>query len=182
MNPNNNGSYAVLHLFGRDKEGLIARVSAAVTDHQGNIEEYICHTLGNKVVFFGLVRGDEDELLTLKKALETEEFGEKDQIQAHVEPTDTRIPEGKQPIPWRVRVESEDFRGLLQVTSDFLERSSINVISAHGEEYAAPRSRWPMAFYQTFTVHVPIQFNPDDCEAAIKALDKRIRRVVVETL
>ncbi len=143
--PNNQ---MVISALGKDRPGLVDRLSRVIYDLDCNICDSRMTVLGGEFAILLLVEGPWNQLARLEGQLpELERSLGLTVIARYTEPAEAQ-PEA---LPYTVDVVSLDHPGIVHSLANFFSLRDINIIDLNTTSYAAPHTGTPM-----FAVHMNI--------------------------
>ena len=150
--------YAVLHLIGRDRVGILQEALAFVGERGVTIEQGISHTLSGEAVVLLYISGTVAQLDLVKQG--TPKLGDSLQLLAMF--TSIRTPDAmrdRDALPLTLRVSSPDFSGLLHAMTKFFTKHGLSITAHHLGKLALPLSQGAVMYRHKFTVLLPTEFN-----------------------
>jgi|GEM_PF-3106180 len=180
---NDNDQSAVLYVLGKDRQGMLERAATIANAHDVNIEECIGHTLADRAVMFMKLVGDDSGLTNVETDAHAQ-FAEDGLSVICSRTSEPAVPEDMAYLPWRIRISSRDFKGLLATITGFLARNGIRILSYNGEKYSPARAGGEYACVNTFTVRVPVDFDRRLFLEELEYLadEKQFRSAILEPL
>jgi len=144
--------FGVIAAFGADRIGLLNWISSSVTDLGGNIERATVDCGGGQCVIFALVSGTADQLQLFENELPRlqSKTGLTVTFKTVHKPT---VPEGMRSVPWKIRLQGEDFPGLLRLVTQLLVKHGMTILSYVGDKYVPQYGT--AGFTQEFICLVP---------------------------
>ena len=143
--PNNQ---MVLSALGKDRPGLVDRMTQAIFDLECNISDSRMTVLGGEFAILLLIEGPWNQLARLEGQLpELEKDLGLTILTRHTEPPEP--PE--ESLPYGVEVVSLDHPGIVHQLASFFSQRNINIIDLNTSRYAAPHTGTAM-----FAVHMNI--------------------------
>jgi len=136
-------SYLVLSALGPDRPGLVAEVTAFLTERGGNIEDSRMAVFGAEFGIFTLVSGTPDEVA--KIAADAKTLEAKTGLTVVTKPTKSPSEHRRAPtVPCLVTAEALDHEGFVRAVSTALHRVGVNIVSLETLAYNAPITGSPL--------------------------------------
>jgi glycine cleavage system transcriptional repressor len=131
--------YGILSATGADRPGIVHDVSQFMFEHGCNLEDSRMSVLGGQFALIALFSGEEHELDSLTRSLQT--FEHKTALRAMVTEAEGPHTVKRAPaLPVRLEVVAMDAPGILAQISDVLEKHRVNVDSLDAHLAPAPTS------------------------------------------
>jgi glycine cleavage system transcriptional repressor len=159
----------VLTAVGRDRVGIVERVSAEILKRGCNIEESRAAILGGEFALIVLVSGESDTIRALESM--RSQLAETLDLEVMLRPTQVErtIDRGR---PYRIESVSLDTPGIVYAVTTVLRERGINIDSLETDTTGAPFTGAPM-FHASLSVIVPP-------ETSIAELRRRFAEVADE--
>ncbi len=136
-------SYLVLSALGPDRPGLVAEVTAFITERGGNIEDSRMAVFGAEFGIFTLVSATPDEVATIAADARTLEA--KTGLSVITKPTKSPSEHRRAPaVPCLVVAEALDHEGFVRSVSSALHAVGVNIVSLETLAYNAPVTGSPL--------------------------------------
>ena len=144
-------NYLVLTAVGKDRPGIVDRLSMTIMENNCNIVDSRMTVLGGEFAILLLISGKWNALAKLENALPTI----KDELGLHIQ--STRTEEGAKAdnlLPYTVEVVAIDHPGIVYKIASFFSAREINIRELNTNSYAAAHTGTPM-FAMTTIVDIP---------------------------
>jgi glycine cleavage system transcriptional repressor len=154
----------VLTSSGRDRVGIVERISEIILQFDGNVESSRMVRLGGDFATLMFVTAPEEKIEALRSALDEIHFAAYD-IHTHL--SEVSEPEEKSATTCAITVLGADHMGIIHQVSRYLAEQGISVETMTTEVVAAPMSGSPL-FTMSAVVKVPPQLGVDDLREALE--------------
>ncbi len=145
--------YRVLTAVGKDRPGLVERISTIIHRAGGNLEDSRMAILGGEFAAILLISGSESAVAQV--AASSDQLSEELGLLVHFRSTAARgIPAANR--PYLLRLSGVDRTGIVARVSTVLSASGINVAALESEVVHAPLTGTPM-FYLRARLQVPVE-------------------------
>ena len=144
-------NYLVLTALGKDKPGIVDKLSMAIMDCGCNIEDSRMMVMGGEFAVMLMVSGKWNELAKLEDSLPL--LREKLALTITAERTETK-PHTANLIPYSVEVVAIDHPGIVYQIANFFSAREINIHELNSNRYAAAHTGTPM-FSMNMIVDIP---------------------------
>lgn len=159
-------SYLVLTATGRDRPGVVEKVTAKIAEHHGNIETSRMSRLGGEFAMLVLLSLDESKVDSLLGAMrELDEIGLTTRVRKTTS-TDKNVYSGHMPLD--VRVSGADHAGIIRAVSRQLAQLEVNIESMDTSVTSAPWSGAPL-FTMSAVVFAPPDISLEELEEVMEA-------------
>ena len=136
-------SYLVLSALGPDRPGLVADVTAFITERGGNIEDSRMAVFGAEFGILVLVSGTPDEVTKIADGARALEG--KTGLTILTRPTKSPSEHRRAPtVPCLVTAEALDHEGFVRSVSSALHKVGVNIVSLETLAYNAPITGSPL--------------------------------------
>ncbi len=146
-------NYLVISALGKDRPGIVDRLSGAILDQGCNVNDARMTVLGGEFAILLMVEGNwntlaklEDSLPALQRELDLTMIAKR---------TEGRVA-GKDLLPYAVEVVALDHPGIVHNLASFFSRRNINIEDMITTTYAAAHTGTPM-----FSVHMSVGIPAD---------------------
>ena len=143
----NNKSFLVLSALGKDKPGIVDRLSKAIFDLGCNITDTRMTVLGGEFALLQMIEGQWNQLVKLEDSID--DLSKKLGLTIITERTEERQQE-KPLVPYIVDVISMDHPGIVHHLASFFSSRNINIEDMNTSSYSAAHTGTPM-----FAVRMP---------------------------
>jgi glycine cleavage system transcriptional repressor len=135
--------FLVLSGLGPDRPGLVAEITAYLTERGANVEDSRMAVLGGEFGVLVLVSGAPDEVAAIERdrAALSEKTGLELLLRRTRNPEDHRRAAS---VPCLVTVEALDHEGIVRAVSRALHGAGVNIISLETSSYQAPDTGSPL--------------------------------------
>ena len=154
----------VLTSSGRDRVGIVEKLSEIILRFDGNIESSRMVRLGGDFATLMFITAPEEKIEPLRSALAEIHFAAYD-IHTHL--SEVSEPEETAAVACAITVLGADHMGIIHQVSRYLAEQGINVETMTTEVVAAPMSGSPL-FTMSAVVRVPPQLEVDDLREALE--------------
>jgi glycine cleavage system transcriptional repressor len=155
----------VLTASGRDRPGILEEVTGLIVRHHGNVESGRFQRLAGDFAMLMFVTAPEEEILTLRKALDEIHFVRFD-VQTRL--TETVVGhEESAAATCAITVMGADHMGIIYQVTQYLAEQGINVETMNTEVISAPMSGTPL-FTMSAVVRVPPKLSIEDLREALE--------------
>jgi glycine cleavage system transcriptional repressor len=154
----------VLTSSGRDRVGIVEKLSEIILRFDGNIESSRMVRLGGDFATLMFITAPEEKIEPLRSALAEVHFAAYD-IHTHL--SEVSEPEETSAVACAITVLGADHMGIIHQVSRYLAEQGINVETMTTEVVAAPMSGSPL-FTMSAVVRVPPQLEVDDLREALE--------------
>jgi glycine cleavage system transcriptional repressor len=144
-------NYLVLTALGKDRPGIVDRLTKLILDYDINILDSRMTVLGGEFAILMLVQGNWNTLAKLENALP--ELRKSLGLTLVCERTEERQP-SKDQLPYLVEVVALDHPGIVHSLANFFSQRDINIEDLVTGSYAAPHTGTPM-FSVQMSISVP---------------------------
>ena len=144
-------NYLVISALGKDKPGIVDKLSMAIMDCGCNIEDSRMMVMGGEFVVMLMISGKWNELAKLEEALPP--LREKLGLTITAARTESAR-ENKGLIPYAVEVIAIDHPGIVYQIASFFSAREINIHELNTNRYAAAHTGTPM-FSMNMIVDIP---------------------------
>ena len=138
----------VITCVGRDRPGLVDRLTKVILDAKGNLVDSRMTVLGEDFAILTLVSGNWDTIAKLEDSLA--DLAAKDDLSITTRRTEERETKSDA-VPYGVDAVSVDSPGIVHHLAEFFAARNINIEELNTNRYAAPHTGTPM-----FSVHMAI--------------------------
>ncbi len=146
-----NKNYLVLSALGKDKPGIVDKLSKTIFDFGCNICDTRMTVLGGEFALLQLIEGQWNQLVKLEDSIE--ELSKSLDLTITVKRTEERA-SGSGLLPYIVDVVSLDNPGIVHHLASFFSSRGINIEDMNTSSYAAAHTGTPM-FAVRMTVGIP---------------------------
>ena len=143
--------YLVISALGKDRPGIINKLTAPFTEQGCNIIDTRMTVLGGEFAILMLVHGSWSALAKLEGQMET--MQEKLGLTILCRRTEKR-PDETQSMPYNVNVVALDHPGIVNQLAGFFSARNINIEDLYTDSYRAPHTGTPM-FSANMTIGIP---------------------------
>ncbi len=154
----------VLTSSGRDRVGIVEKLTEIILRFDGNIESSRMVRLGGDFATLMFITAPENKIRPLRSALEEVHFAAYD-IRTHL--SEVSAPEETAAVVCAITVLGADHMGIIHQISRYLAEQGINVETMTTEVVAAPMSGSPL-FTMSAVVRVPPQLEVNDLREALE--------------
>ena len=154
----------VLTSSGRDRVGIVEKIAEIIVRSNGNVESSRMVRLGGDFATLMFVTAPEEEIESLRSALDEVHFAAYD---VHTHLSEVSAPEETSAVPCAITVLGADHLGIIHQVSRYLAEQGINVETMTTEVVAAPMSGTPL-FTMSAVVKMPPQLGVDDLREALE--------------
>jgi len=144
-------NYLVLSALGKDKPGIVDKLSKTIFDFGCNIADTRMTVLGGEFALLQMVEGQWNQLAKLEDSID--ELSTALDLTIITKRTEEREAAGSQ-LPYIVDVVSLDNPGIVHHLASFFSSRGINIEDMNTSSYAAPHTGTPM-FAVRMTVGIP---------------------------
>ena len=141
----------VLTAVGRDRVGIVERVSAEILSRGCNIEESRASILGGEFALIALVSGEAEGIRALEA--DRSRLAESLDLEVTLRATEAERPD-ERGRPYRIESISLDTPGIVHALTAVLRDGGVNIDSLETETRGAPFTGAPM-FYAALSVIIP---------------------------
>jgi glycine cleavage system transcriptional repressor len=161
----------ILAAIGRDRPGIVDRISGAIFQHGCNLEDSRMVTLGGEFALMVLVGGPEDRLGDVKRSL-GEICSELDlTVQFRQTRIDPAAPEKQERLPYKLTAVSMDHPGIVHKITHLLAGHGVNVANLETRLGHAPVSGTPI-FSMEIEAELPAKLPIGRLREALKELSE----------
>lgn len=146
-------NYLVITALGKDKPGIVDKLSMAVTDCGGNIEDSRMMVMGGEFAVMLMVSGKWNELARLEENLPS--LRDRLNLTVTAERTENRQ-DNKNLLPYTVEVIAIDHPGIVHQIASFFSAREINIHELITNRYSAAHTGTPM-FALNMVVEIPTE-------------------------
>lgn len=163
--------YLALSALGPDRSGLVARVTAYIAGHGGNVEDSRMAILGAEFGILLLVSGDTEAVGAIERDLGelSRDTGLEFQVRRTKSPEAHRRDAG---IPCVVTAEALDHEGIVQAVAGALHKVGVNIVSLTTEKYEAPITGSPL-FRMEARIDVPLGRTVEDVRQSLDEVARK---------
>jgi glycine cleavage system transcriptional repressor len=154
----------VLTSSGRDRVGIVEKLSDIILRFDGNVESSRMVRLGGDFATLMFITAPEEKIETLRAALDEVHFAAYD---VHTRLSEVSEPEETSAVPCAITVLGADHMGIIHQISSYLAEQGINLETLTTEVVAAPMSGSPL-FTMSAVVRVPPQLEVSDLREALE--------------
>jgi glycine cleavage system transcriptional repressor len=154
----------VLTSSGRDRVGIVEKLSEIILRFDGNVESSRMVRLGGDFATLMFITAPEEKIEALRAALDEVRFAAYD---VHTHLSEVSKPEETSAVPCAVTVLGADHMGIIHQVTKYLAEQGINLETMTTEVVAAPMSGSPL-FTMSAVVRVPPQLGVDDLREALE--------------
>ena len=145
----------IISAIGKDRPGIVDRLTGLVFEHGGNLEDSRMAILGGEFSLMVLVTGSSDGLQTLEGTLPR--VAEELDLTVQIRPTRIEESTESEPtLPYRLIVVSMDHPGIVHRVSKLLAQRGVNVATLDTHLGFAPTTGTPV-FSLIMEVQIPAQ-------------------------
>lgn len=138
----------VITCVGKDRPGLVDRLTQVILDAKGNLVDSRMTVLGDDFAILTLVSGNWDTIAKLEDSLNA--MAEKESLSITTRRTEERQTKADA-VPYGVDAVCVDSPGIVQQLAEFFANRNINIEELNTNRYAAPHTGTAM-----FAVHMAI--------------------------
>ena len=160
----------VLTSSGRDRVGIVEKLSEIILRYDGNVEASRMVRLGGDFATLMFITAPEDRIEPLRAALQEVHFAAYD---VHTHLSEVSEPEETSAVPCAIEVLGADHMGIIHQVSRYLAEQGINVETMTTEVIAAPMSGSPL-FTMSAVVRVPPQLEISDLREALEFIGDEV--------
>lgn len=160
----------VFSLLGADRTGLVERLSRAVTDHGGNLEDARMSVLGGEFAVMVLVAVDSERRAALEKAVR--EAADNLQMMLLVKETSMGTP-AKVPQTFTVAVHGADHEGIVHPIVNWLASQGMSIVNLDSRVSPAPHTGTHL-FSMTLHVEAPSALSMADIHVHLQKIGDRL--------
>ncbi len=151
MNKQNNAQYLVISALGKDRPGIVNRITSPITDSGCNIADSRMSILGGEFAIQMLVEGPWNAISKLEQQLPALEA----ELELTIISKHTEHESDKSNImPYAVNVIALDHPGIVNQLAGFFSGRNINIHDLYTDSYRAAHTGTQM-FSANMTVHIP---------------------------
>jgi glycine cleavage system transcriptional repressor len=144
-------NYLVLTALGKDKPGIVDKLSMAIMDCGCNIEDSRMMVMGGEFAVMLMVAGKWNELAKLQDSLQPL----REKLNLTITSARTEVENNvRNLIPYSVEVIAIDHPGIVHQTASFFSAREINIHELNSSRYAAAHTGTPM-FSMHMVVDIP---------------------------
>ncbi len=130
-------TFLVLSALGPDRPGLVAEVTAYLTDRGLNLEDSRMAVLGAEFGVMVLLSGSEEQVASAEK--DRDQLTSKTGLEVTLRRTKSPTEHRRAPvIPCLVTADALDHEGIVRAVSTALHKTGVNIVSLHTTAYEAP--------------------------------------------
>ena len=162
--PSSKRQQLVLTSSGRDREGIVEKLSEIISRFDGNVESSRMVRLRGDFATLMFITAPQNKIKDLRAALNEVHFAAYD---VHTHLSEVSEPEEASATPCAITVLGADHMGIIHQITKYLAEQGINVETMTTEVVAAPMSGSPL-FTMSAVVRVPPQLGIDDLREALE--------------
>lgn len=144
-------NHLVITAVGRDRSGIVKRLTNIITEHECNIENSRMTILGGEFAIILMVSGNWNTIAKLESQLPR--YGDELELIINCKRTEQRAIQ-PDTLSYNVEALSMDQPGIVHKVSEFFDERGINIENLNTDAYNAAHTGTPM-FAMTMTVCIP---------------------------